>query len=98
MWRWRTIIGLASVMQAAAGLKFFALSAMGDAAPFGLALCAGVAALSVASLASAALARVAIGANIMLAVLTALGLAPLLVALVAGTAPPGLAWNAIGAT
>ena len=54
--------------------------------------------LSIASLASVALARVAIGANIMLAVLTALGLAPLLVALVAGTAPPGLVWNAIGAT
>jgi hypothetical protein len=95
MSRWRIAIGLASVFQVAAGLTFFTLSTIQEAAPFGLALCAGVGLLSVASLASAALARAAIGANVVLAVMSGLGAIPVVVALAVGTAPPELAWNAI---
>jgi hypothetical protein len=98
VWRWRVVIGLASACQIAAGLTFFALTPVREAAPFGLALCAGVGLLSMASQATAALVRVAVGANILLALLTALGVVPLVIALVAGAAPSWLAGYAVGNT
>jgi hypothetical protein len=96
MVRWRLVICLASFAQIAAGVTFFTLTTLREAAPFGLALGAGIGLLSLVSLANRSLIRVAIGANILLAVLTLLGAIPIVIALVTGAVPPSLAANAIG--
>jgi hypothetical protein len=84
-----------SAGQVAAGLTFFLLTPSREAAPFGLALCAGVGVLAMASQAARALVRAAIGANILLAVLAGLGAVPVTIFIVAGTAPAELVPNAL---
>jgi hypothetical protein len=92
---WGLVVGVAAVAQIGAGIVFFLLSAVREAAPFGLALCAVVAALSLASLRSLSLVRAAIGANITMVVLTLLGVLPIVIALSSGNGPSWLAGYAI---
>jgi hypothetical protein len=93
---WRLVIGFAAVAQIAAGIVFFLLSALREAAPFGFALCAVVSAFSLAGLRRLSLVRAAIGANIVLVVLTLLGVLPIVIALTSGNGPSWLAGYAIG--
>jgi len=93
---WRFIIVFAAALQIAAGIAFFLLSSVRQAAPFGLALCAGVGILSLSSLQSRSLTRAAIGANVLMVVLTLLGVVPIVIALTSGNGPSWLAQYAIG--
>jgi hypothetical protein len=93
---WRLVIGFAAVAQIAAGILFFLLATLREVAPFGLAPCAVVGALSLAGLRRLSLVRAAIGANILMAVLTLLGVLPIVIALASGTGPSWLAGYAIG--
>jgi hypothetical protein len=93
------VIGLCAAGQVAAGVAFYLRTSIADAAPFGLALCAGIALLSVLAIWQRGLARAAIAGNLLLAVLATLGVVPVVVGLITGAAEAALAWNAAaGAT
>jgi hypothetical protein len=92
---WSVIVGLSAAGLAAAGVAFYLGTTLRDAAPFGLALCAGIGLLSVAALRCRGLSRAAVVGSLLLAGMVALGVLPVVVGLSTGTAEPALAWNAV---
>src|SRR5262249_21360808 len=93
---WSAVIGLCSAVQVAAGVAFYLRTSIADAAPFGLALCAGIGLSSVRAIWQRGLARTAVAGNVLLAVLATLGVIPVVVGLINGAAEAALAWNAAG--